>query len=154
VNPNGELKNANVSADAGTHGGTDGTGLGLKIITGVNYSWNYTIDHNVLIDTAAFMTLDSSTERQSMFSSGFSVTNNIFQYGDRGIEGSSGDDSLCLNTYANGIRITNIGVGYTSAPTVSLVVSSIRMKLPVARLSRYSSTISGVLVRRCTRPIS
>src|SRR5206468_2522721 len=40
------------------------------------------------------------------------------------------------------------------APTVSFVASSIRMKLPVVRLRRYSSTSSGALVRSATRPIS
>ncbi len=40
------------------------------------------------------------------------------------------------------------------APTVSLVDSSIRMKLPVARLRRYSSTNSGVDSRSRRRPIS
>ena len=40
------------------------------------------------------------------------------------------------------------------APTVSFVLSSIRMKLPVARLRRYSSTSSGADRRSRTRPIS
>ena len=40
------------------------------------------------------------------------------------------------------------------APTVPLVASSIRMKLPVVRLRRYSSKISGTLVRRRSRPMS
>ena len=39
------------------------------------------------------------------------------------------------------------------APTVSLVVSSMRMKAPVWRFLRYSSTSSGVLVRMLIRPI-
>src|SRR5690242_1704365 len=40
------------------------------------------------------------------------------------------------------------------APTVCDVVSSIRTKLPVARLRRYSSKNNGAVVRRVTRPIS
>ena len=40
------------------------------------------------------------------------------------------------------------------APTVSFVDSSIRMKLPVARLRRYSSTSNGADRRRRRRPIS
>ena len=40
------------------------------------------------------------------------------------------------------------------APTVSLLASSIRMKLPVRRLLLYGSNTSGVLVRRRTRPMS
>ena len=40
------------------------------------------------------------------------------------------------------------------APTVLLVASSIRMKLPVVRLRRYSSKISGIVVRSRTRPMS
>ena len=40
------------------------------------------------------------------------------------------------------------------APTVSKVASSIRMKLPVVRLRRYSSTNSGTVVRNVTRPMS
>ena len=38
------------------------------------------------------------------------------------------------------------------APTVSLLASSIRMKLPVVRLREYRSTISGALLRSRTRP--
>ena len=40
------------------------------------------------------------------------------------------------------------------APTVSLVASSIRMKLPVRRLPTYGSKTSGALVRSRTRPMS
>ena len=40
------------------------------------------------------------------------------------------------------------------APTVPLVASSITMKLPVVRLRRYSSKMSGTLVRSRTRPMS
>src|ERR1700730_8995404 len=40
------------------------------------------------------------------------------------------------------------------APTVCEVSSSTRMKLPVARLRRYSSKKTGAVVRRVTRPIS
>src|SRR6202165_3510087 len=40
------------------------------------------------------------------------------------------------------------------APTVCEVSSSTRMKLPVARLRRYSSKKTGAVVRSVTRPIS
>jgi hypothetical protein len=40
------------------------------------------------------------------------------------------------------------------APTVAFVSSSMRMKLPVVRLRRYSSQKSGRVVRSVTRPIS
>ena len=40
------------------------------------------------------------------------------------------------------------------APTVTLVASSMRMTLPVARLRRYESKNSGWVVRRVTRAIS
>ena len=40
------------------------------------------------------------------------------------------------------------------APTVRLVASSMRMKLPVSRLRRYESNMTGSCVRRVTRPIS
>ena len=40
------------------------------------------------------------------------------------------------------------------APTVLLVTSSIRMKLPVVRLRRYSSKMIGTVVRSLIRPMS
>ena len=40
------------------------------------------------------------------------------------------------------------------APTVSLDVSSIRMKAPLSRLSRYGSAMTVELVRSVTAPMS
>ena len=47
-----------------------------------------------------------------------------------------------------------VGWRIIPAPAVVLVASSIRMKLPVSLLRRYSSTMNGAVVRSEMRPIS